>query len=50
MHNENAVSKALSQLKLTRIVIAHRPETIALADRHINFGLPDLEAPGPLSS
>ena len=37
MHNENAVSHTLSQLKLTRIVIAHRPETIARADRQINF-------------
>lgn len=37
MHNENAVSQTLSQLKLTRIVIAHRPETIARADRQINF-------------
>jgi ATP-binding cassette subfamily B protein RaxB len=37
MHNENAVSNTLSQLKLTRIVIAHRPETIARADREINF-------------
>jgi ATP-binding cassette subfamily B protein RaxB len=40
MHNECAVSNTLSQLKLTRIVIAHRAETIARADRHINFSLP----------
>jgi ATP-binding cassette subfamily B protein RaxB len=40
MHNESAVSNTLSQLKLTRIVIAHRAETIARADRHINFSLP----------
>lgn len=38
MQNEHAVSKTLSQLKLTRIVIAHRPETIAQADRQIVFG------------
>ena len=37
MHNEHAVSKTLSRLMLTRIVIAHRPETIARADRQINF-------------
>jgi ATP-binding cassette subfamily B protein RaxB len=37
MQNEHAVSQTLSQLKLTRIVIAHRPETIAQADRQINF-------------
>ena len=44
MHNENAVSNTLSQLKLTRIVIAHRAETIARADRHIHFSLPELQA------
>lgn len=44
MQNESAVSNTLSQLKLTRIVIAHRPETIARADRHINFSLPGLVA------
>ncbi len=38
MQNEHAVSQTLSQLKLTRIVIAHRPETIAQADRQIIFG------------
>jgi ABC-type multidrug transport system fused ATPase/permease subunit len=32
-------SNTLSQLKLTRIVIAHRPETIARADRQINFSV-----------
>ena len=37
MHNEQAVSQTLSQLQLTRIVIAHRPETIARADRQIDF-------------
>jgi ATP-binding cassette subfamily B protein RaxB len=37
MQNEQAVSQTLSQLKLTRIVIAHRPETVARADREINF-------------
>ena len=44
MQSESAVSNTLSQLKLTRIVIAHRPETIARADRHINFSLPGLAA------
>ena len=37
IQNEQAVSQTLSQLNLTRIVIAHRPETIARADRQINF-------------
>ena len=44
MQNESAVSNTLSQLKLTRIVIAHRPETIARADRHVHFSLPELQA------
>ena len=44
MQSESAVSNTLSQLKLTRIVIAHRPETIARADRLINFSLPGLAA------
>jgi ATP-binding cassette subfamily B protein RaxB len=44
MQSESAVSNTLSQLKLTRIVIAHRPETIARADRRINFSLPGLAA------
>jgi ATP-binding cassette subfamily B protein RaxB len=38
MKNEQAVSNTLSQLNITRIVIAHRPETIAQADRQIDFG------------
>jgi ATP-binding cassette subfamily B protein RaxB len=38
MTNERAVSNTLSQLNITRIVIAHRPETIAQADRQIDFG------------
>ena len=37
IQNEQAVSQTLSQLNLTRIVIAHRTETIARADRQINF-------------
>jgi len=44
MQNESAVSNTLSQLKLTRIVIAHCPETIARADRHVHFSLPELQA------
>ena len=33
LFNEHAVNDSISKLKLTRIVIAHRPETIARADR-----------------
>jgi hypothetical protein len=38
MANEKAVSLALQHLNLTRIVIAHRPETIASAQRQIHMG------------
>lgn len=33
LHNERAVTQALAQMALTRLVIAHRPETIAGAQR-----------------
>ena len=32
---ESSVNEAISKLKLTRIIVAHRPETIATADRVI---------------
>ena len=35
--NERAVAEALSHLPITRIVIAHRPETIAAADRVVDL-------------
>lgn len=35
--NERAVSAAMAELPITRIVIAHRPETIAAADRVISL-------------
>lgn len=31
--NEQAVNAAIRSLKLTRIIVAHRPETIAMAER-----------------
>jgi ATP-binding cassette subfamily B protein RaxB len=31
--NERAVSRAIQSLKITRIIIAHRPETVLSADR-----------------
>lgn len=37
--NERAVSEALQRLKITRILIAHRPETIASAQRVIDLGM-----------
>ena len=33
--NEQAVNAAITKLKLTRIIVAHRPETIAMAQRVI---------------
>lgn len=38
--NEHKVSQALAQLPLTRIIVAHRPETIAAAQRvvHLQMG------------
>ena len=35
VQKERAVNEAIRGLKLTRIIIAHRPETIASADRVI---------------
>ena len=34
---ECSVNEAISKLKLTRIIVAHRPETIASADRVITL-------------
>lgn len=36
-HNERRVAESLRQLKLSRIVIAHRQETIAMADRVLDL-------------
>jgi ATP-binding cassette subfamily B protein RaxB len=33
VRNEQAVNAAIKSLKLTRIIVAHRPETIAMAER-----------------
>jgi len=35
--NERAVTQALAQMRLTRLVIAHRPETIAGAQRVVQL-------------
>jgi ATP-binding cassette subfamily B protein RaxB len=34
-HNGRAVNVAIQKLSLTRIIVAHRPETIAMAQRVI---------------
>jgi len=36
--NERQVSAALATMSLTRIIVAHRPETIAAAQRVVNLG------------
>ncbi|MBK0035466.1 peptidase domain-containing ABC transporter [Erwinia sp. S43] len=36
-HNEALINAAISGLSITRIIIAHRPSTIASADRSINL-------------
>jgi ATP-binding cassette, subfamily B, bacterial CvaB/MchF/RaxB len=33
--NEQTINNAIQGLQMTRIVVAHRPDTIAMADRHI---------------
>jgi ATP-binding cassette subfamily B protein RaxB len=48
MANEILVSRALQHLNLTRIVIAHRPETIASAQRQIHLtpaGIQEVHSP-----
>jgi ATP-binding cassette, subfamily B, bacterial CvaB/MchF/RaxB len=54
--NEQAVNQAIQGLQLTRIVIAHRPETIRMAQRvlHLQGGrlmaaAPDAPAPEPFA-
>jgi ATP-binding cassette subfamily B protein RaxB len=44
--NERRVNQAIAGLQLTRIVVAHRPETIASAGRVISLGAPTDEATG----
>ncbi len=40
LRNERAIAQALASLTVTRIVIAHRPETIAAADRVVSLDPP----------
>ena len=37
IQNETKVNQALAQLQLTRIMVAHRPETIAVAQRVVQL-------------
>jgi ATP-binding cassette, subfamily B, bacterial CvaB/MchF/RaxB len=46
VYNEGRVNDALSGLSLTRIIVAHRPETIASAGRVIELGPLRVEAVG----
>jgi ATP-binding cassette subfamily B protein RaxB len=38
LDNETHINRAISQLNITRVIIAHRPSTIASADRVIQLG------------
>ena len=38
LDNEARINQAISELDITRIFIAHRPSTIASADREIKLG------------
>jgi ATP-binding cassette subfamily B protein RaxB len=40
LFNERRVNQAITGLRLTRIVVAHRPETIASAGRVVSLGAP----------
>ena len=42
--NEQAIARALAALTVTRIVIAHRPETVAAADRIVSLDPPAARA------
>ena len=48
--NERAVNEAIKGMRLTRIIVAHRPETIAMASRVVILEqgkiVRDLEVPG----
>jgi ATP-binding cassette subfamily B protein RaxB len=37
LHNERSVNEAVRGMNLTRVVVAHRPETIAMADRVVTL-------------
>jgi ATP-binding cassette subfamily B protein RaxB len=41
--NERLVNQAISKLRITRIIIAHRPETLAIADRVLQLQAGKLE-------
>ena len=45
--NEKAVGTAIGALRITRIIVAHRPETISSADRVIDLGQGLRSHPGP---
>jgi ATP-binding cassette subfamily B protein RaxB len=37
LRNERSVNEAVRAMQLTRVVVAHRPETIAMADRVVEM-------------
>jgi ATP-binding cassette subfamily B protein RaxB len=40
VNNERAINRSITRMKITRIIIAHREETISSADRVISLGRP----------
>jgi ATP-binding cassette subfamily B protein RaxB len=47
MHNEQIVSDAIRKLNLTRVIVAHRAETVRSADRVIHLGGAVIPPPRP---
>jgi ATP-binding cassette, subfamily B, bacterial CvaB/MchF/RaxB len=51
VNNERSVNEAVRAMQLTRVIVAHRPETIAMADRVVALAdgriARDLPAPAP---
>jgi len=37
LRNEHSVNEAVREMALTRVMVAHRPETLAMADRVVNL-------------
>ncbi len=44
VNRERLVNDAVAALQLTRVIVAHRPETIAMAERVVDLSVPSQEA------
>lgn len=45
LKNESVINQSISGLSITRIIVAHRPSTIASADRIIDMSQLHMQAP-----